>query len=87
MSERTLTKMFETVVDSLNEEAAQKFLAIKADRKTRARIAKLAEKCNEGELTPAERREYEFHIMMGNLVALFRAKALAMMAAKKRAKK
>jgi len=71
----------------MNEDVARKILAVKADRKTQARVAKLAEKCNEGELTPEERREYEEHIRVGDLVALFRAKALAVIATAKRRKK
>ena len=86
MSDRMLTRLFEPIAAAMSEEAARKLLAIKADHKTQARVAKLAKKCNEGELRPAERREYERYIMMGNIVALFRAKALAMLAVKRRAK-
>ena len=53
----TLDKILEPVSSSLNEEAARKILTLKADRKTQARVAKLADKCNEGELTSDERSE------------------------------
>ena len=36
---------------------------------------KLACKCNEGELTPAERYEYERYVTAGNLIAILQAKA------------
>ena len=51
-----LERILEPVSAPLHEEAAQKILALKADRKTQARVTKLADKCNEGELTPEERR-------------------------------
>ncbi|MFO0969156.1 MAG: hypothetical protein U0793_26680 [Gemmataceae bacterium] len=54
-----LDRILDPVTSSLNEEAARKLIGLKADRKAQARVAKLAEKCNEGELTPRERQEYE----------------------------
>jgi hypothetical protein len=50
-----LDRMLEPVSSALNAEAARKIFALKADRKTQARVSKLADKCNEGELTPEER--------------------------------
>jgi hypothetical protein len=35
----------------------------------------LAEKCNEGKLTPDEREEYETSIRFGNFIAILQAKA------------
>lgn len=87
MSERTLRKLFEPMAALMDVEAAKKILTIKADRKTRARVSKLAQKCSDGILTPEERSEYEEHILVGDLVALFRAKALAVIATAKRRKK
>jgi hypothetical protein len=87
MSDRILTKLFEPMAALMDVEAAQKILTVKADRRTQARVAKLAQKCNNGELTPEERREYEEFIRVGDLVALFRAKALAVIATANRRKK
>ena len=70
-----LDRILEPVSSSLNEEAARKFLNLKADVKTQARVTKLAEKCNEGELTPEERHEYEMYLMANHLVAILKAKA------------
>ena len=70
-----LDRILEPVSSSLNEEAAHKLIGLKADRKTQARVAKLAEKCNEGELTPRERREYETYVIAGHFVAVLQAKA------------
>ena len=44
-----LDRLLEPVSDSLNEEAARKLISLKADKKTQAYVAKLAEKCTEGE--------------------------------------
>jgi hypothetical protein len=70
-----LDRILEPVSASLNEEAARKLIGLKADRQTQARVAKLADKCNEGDLTPKERREYEMYVMAGHVVAILQAKA------------
>jgi hypothetical protein len=75
-----LNRILEPVSASLNEEAARKLIGLKADRKTQARVAKLAEKCDEGELTPQERREYEMYVMAGHVVAILQAKARIVLA-------
>jgi len=75
-----LDRILEPVSASLNEEAAQKILALKADRKTQALVNKLADKCNEGELTPEERREYELYVMADHFVAVLKAKARILLA-------
>ena len=62
------------------EEAARKLIGLKADRKTQARVAKLAEKCNKGDLTPQERRQYERYVMAGHFVAILQAKARKLLA-------
>jgi hypothetical protein len=79
-----LNRILEPVSSSLNEEAAQKILALKADRKTRARVTKLADKCNEGELTPEERREYETYLLANHFIAILKAKARILLARKGR---
>jgi len=77
---RFLERIIEPVSSSLNDEAARKLIGLKADRKARARVAKLAEKCNEGELTRAERREYEMYVLAGHLVGILQAKARILLA-------
>lgn len=77
-----LDRILEPVSSSLNEEAAAKLLNLKADPKTQARVAKLAEKCNEGDLTPEERHEYEMYLMANHLVAILKAKARILLARK-----
>jgi hypothetical protein len=77
---RFLERLLEPVSSALNSEAAQKLIGLKADKKTQAMVAKLAQKCNEGDLTAEERAEYETYVMVGELVALLQAKARVLLA-------
>ena len=70
-----LERLLEPVSRSLNAEAAKELVKLKADARTQARVDELARKCNEGELTPAERDEYERYVTAGNLIAILQAKA------------
>ena len=70
-----LERLLEPVSRSLNAEAAKELIKLKADPRTQARIDELARKCNEGDLTPSERSEYERYVTAGNLVAILQAKA------------
>ena len=70
-----LERLLEPVSRSLNVEAARKLIRIKADAETQTRVDELARKCNEGELTPRERAEYERYVTVGNLIAILQAKA------------
>ena len=70
-----IERLLEPVSRSLNVEAAKKLIKLKADAKTQARVDELARKCNEGELTPSEKSEYERYVTAGNLVAILQAKA------------
>src|SRR5579859_5170690 len=79
-----LDRILEPVSSSLNEEAAQKLLTLKADRETQARVSKLADKCTEDELTPEERHEYEQYLMANHFIAVLKAKARILLARKGR---
>ena len=70
-----LQRILEPVSSALNDEAARKLIGVKADRKVQARVATLARKCNQGELTTVERQEYETYILAGEFVAVLQAKA------------
>ena len=65
----------EPVTASLNEEAALKLVGLRADIELQGRIDVLARKCNAGELTSAERSEYERYVLVGDLLAILQAKA------------
>jgi hypothetical protein len=77
---RVLERLLEPVSSSLNEEAARKLIGLKADRKAQARVAELARKCNEGELTPEERQQYETYVLVGEFIAILQAKARLLLA-------
>ena len=77
---RVLQRLLEPVSSSLNEEAARKLIGLKADRKAQARVAELARKCNEGELTPEERDEYETYVLAGEFIAILQAQARILLA-------
>jgi hypothetical protein len=72
---RILERLLKPVSASLNEDAARKLIGLKADRKARLRIAELAEKCTEGELTPEKRAEYEIYVLAGEFIAILQAEA------------
>ncbi len=75
-----LERMLEPVSQSLNVEAARKLIRLKADARTQAHVDKLARKCNEGELTAAERCEYERLVTAGTLIAILQAQARLLLA-------
>jgi hypothetical protein len=59
----------------LTVEQAQRIVSYRADAALLQRIEELAEKANEGELTPDERAEYEGYIKANRFVALLQATA------------
>jgi hypothetical protein len=70
-----LDELLDPVTRSLNVTAARRLVRLKASAKVQARVDQLARKCNEGELTPSERAEYERYVTAGNLIAILQAKA------------
>jgi hypothetical protein len=80
-----LDQIVEPVVRNLNANAARALLEIRASKAAARRMATLARKCNEGELSPEQRVEYETNIMASEFLALLQAKARAMLARRKEA--
>jgi hypothetical protein len=70
-----LEQIVEPVVRSLNVDAARALLRIRANKPAVKCMAILARKCDQGELTPEERAEYETNVLAGELLALLQAKA------------
>ena len=70
-----LERILEPVTRSLNQEAARSLLRVRANAKDQARVAELAQKCNEGTLSEAERSEYDMYVWAGKIVALLQANA------------
>ena len=74
-----LDEILKPVTRCLSLDNARQILDHRPNRMVKARIQKLARKCNEGELTPEERAEYETYVFAGEFVALIRAKARALL--------
>ncbi len=72
---RVLDRLLDPISRCLNPESARALAQLKADPVAQTRIEELAEKCNEGLLTPDEQREYETYVHAGNLIAILQAKA------------
>jgi hypothetical protein len=70
-----LDRLLDPVSRCLSADSARALVELRADPVAQARIAQLAEKCNEGSLTPEEEREYDTYVHVGNLVAILQAKA------------
>ena len=50
-------------------------LRLRADASVQSRIDELADKCDQGSLTPDELSEYETYVRFGNFIAILQAKA------------
>jgi hypothetical protein len=61
--------------DCLTPESARRLLALKADSKLQTRVNYLADRCNEGVLTPKESAEYEHYVTFSTFVAILKSKA------------
>jgi hypothetical protein len=70
-----LDRMLDSFGRILTPDAAERLVRFRFDRKTRARIDRLARKCNEGTLTEAERSDYESAVHAIDFIALLQAKA------------
>ena len=74
-TQATLERAIAPVARCLTTESATALLAAPADPQTQARLDELAEKANEGQLTPAETEEYDALILLSDLVAILQARA------------
>jgi hypothetical protein len=81
----TLDRLLASFSACLTPAAAKRIAAFRADAVTQARVAELAEKCNEGELTPGERREYESYVRAIDFISIMQAKARATLAKSRKA--
>ena len=75
-----LDKMLESVARCFTPAVAKQIVELRADPLTQARINELAAKCNVGELTEVEQREYAAYVDAIDLIGLLQAKARALLA-------
>lgn len=59
----------------MTPESLRAIVNLRADPQVQARIDELAEKCNEGTLTPQERDEYETCVRANNIIGILQVKA------------
>jgi hypothetical protein len=73
-------RVTEPLLRSLGPEQAMKIVDFHGDDALQERIEELAGKANEGELTDAERAEYEGYIHANDFIATLQAKARRLLA-------
>ena len=74
-----LDRFLDPVGSYLTPEVARRVVRFRADSKTQRRLDELAEKNQEGELTEAERREYDTYISAIDFVSVLQAKARSLL--------
>jgi len=74
---RSIDRLLEPLSKCIRGDGERELLNLRADSELQARIDTLAERCNEGNLTPTERDEYETYVRFGNFIAILQAKARA----------
>jgi hypothetical protein len=70
-----LEQVLDPLVECLTPEAARTVVALRADPELQARLDQLADRANEGSMTPAERAEYEKFRATFHMVTLLQSKA------------
>ena len=70
-----LAKILDPVAQCFTPEVAKRVAALRADPAVQTRIEELAEKCNEGTITPEEMAEYDAYIQAMDVVAVLQKKA------------
>ncbi len=63
------------VTDCLDDASLAALTKLRATPETEQRVAWLAERANEGHLTPAERAEYEGCVLFANFLGVLQSKA------------
>jgi hypothetical protein len=67
--------MVDPISRVLTPEAAKEIVNLRVDDETQERIDELADKCNEGTLTPEERAEYQEFVSYFNILTVLQARA------------
>jgi predicted secreted Zn-dependent protease len=75
-----LAKLLDPVAECFTPEVAKRVAELGADPNVQARIDELAEKCNEGMMTPEETAEYDAYIRAMDVIAVLQKKARSLLA-------
>jgi hypothetical protein len=70
-----LDRILDPVTSCLTPDVAAKLVALRADDETQARVDALAEKSNEGTISPEERQEYDRYRDAFHFMTILQAKA------------
>jgi hypothetical protein len=70
-----LAKILDPVAHCFTPEVAKRVVELRADPAVQARIDALADKCNEGTITPEEMAEYDAYIQAMDVVAVLQKQA------------
>jgi len=70
-----LDRLLQPLSQCLTPESARALAKARVDPQVQERIDGLAEKCNEGLLTPEEREEYETYVRVSSVVSILQARA------------
>ena len=73
--ENYLDRYLDPVTQAFSPDVAQRIVDLKPDKGVLARVEQLGQKSNSGDITEAERDEYQALADAGTLVALLKAKA------------
>ncbi len=70
-----LDGLLEPFGECLTPEVAQKLVDMQAGPAVIARVEALADKCNEGTLTPEEHAEYESYVQVNQVMTMLKVRA------------
>jgi len=70
-----LERMLDPLSRCFNAESARRLVDFRFDPELNNRVEYLAERCNEGLLTPSEREEYELIVDTADVIAIIKLKA------------
>lgn len=76
--DKLVNEIFDLLGEQMSPDLATRLLSMRPDEATVARLDELGDKANEGQLTDAERAEYDRYLWLGEVMAKmqYRAKRL-----------
>jgi hypothetical protein len=80
LSPSILDRLLEPFCNAMPLDYAKEIVELRADPDVQARIDELAEKCNEGQLSEAEREEYESYADAIHLIGILQRQARRVLA-------
>lgn len=70
-----LDRVLDHLADCFTPESAKRVAELRASADLQARLDELGDKCNEGQLTPEERAEYETYVHAIDFISILQSKA------------